>query len=94
MHRRPEKVAAGFLTFAHCHVGRSETSRIILFAVYDAIACEKKLKGWRRSKKIARIKQTNPRWLDLSDDWDQQPKFYDRSWDTTEMIRGSSLRSE
>ena len=42
--------------------------------VNDAIACEKKLKGWRRSRKIALVKQTNPRWLDLSDDWEQQPK--------------------
>ena len=28
--------------------------------VNDAIACEKKLKGWRRSRKIALIEQTNP----------------------------------
>jgi putative endonuclease len=62
--------------------------------VHDAIACEKKLKGWRRSGKIALIEQTNPRWLDLSDNWEQQPKLYDRSWDTDEIIRDSSLRSE
>jgi putative endonuclease len=31
--------------------------------VNDAIACEKKLKGWRRARKIALIEQTNPRWL-------------------------------
>jgi putative endonuclease len=60
----------------------------------DAIACEKKLKGWRRSRKVALIEQTNPQWLDLSDDWEQQPKFYDRPWNTEEMIRDSSLRSE
>ena len=62
--------------------------------VGDAIACEKKLKGRRRSRKIALIEQTNPRWLDLSDDWEQHPKVYDRPWDTDEMIRDSSLRSE
>ena len=62
--------------------------------VGDAVACEKKLTGWRRSRKIALIEQTNPRWLDLSDDWEQQPKVYDRPWDTDEMIRDSSLRSE
>ena len=44
--------------------------------VNDAIACEKRLKGWRRNRKIALIQQTNPRWLDLSDEWEQQPKFY------------------
>ena len=52
---------------------------------HDAIECEKKLKGWRRSRKIALIEQANPRWLDLSDDWEQQPKFYDRPWETEEM---------
>jgi len=62
--------------------------------VNDAIACEKKLKGWRRSRKIALIEEKNPRWLDVSDDWEQQPKFYDRPWQTEEMVRGSSLRSE
>jgi putative endonuclease len=29
--------------------------------VNDAIACEKKLKGWRRSRKMALIEQTNRR---------------------------------
>jgi hypothetical protein len=58
--------------------------------VNDAIACEKKLKGWRRGRKIALIEQRNPRWLDLSDDWEQQPKFYDYPWDMDEMIRDSS----
>src|SRR5206468_8629657 len=62
--------------------------------VNDAIACEKKLKGWRRSRKIALIEQTNPRWFDISDNWEQQPKFYDRPWEAEEMIRDSSLRSE
>jgi predicted GIY-YIG superfamily endonuclease len=60
----------------------------------DAIAREKKLKGWRRSRKIELIEQTNPRWLDLSDEREQQPKLYDRPWDTDEMVRDSSLRSE
>src|ERR1041384_6339440 len=54
--------------------------------VRDAIACEKKLKGWRRSRKIALIERTNPHWLDLSDEWEQQPKFYDRPWQAEELI--------
>jgi putative endonuclease len=57
--------------------------------VRDAI-----VKGWRRSKKIALIEQTNARWVDLSDDWEQQPKVYDRPWNIEEIIRDSSLRSE
>jgi putative endonuclease len=53
--------------------------------VNDAIACEKKLKGWRRSTKIALIERTNPRWLDLSDDWEQQPNVYDRPYKVEEL---------
>jgi putative endonuclease len=34
-----------------------------------AIAWEKQLKGWRRSKKIALIEDDNPLWKDLSADW-------------------------
>jgi putative endonuclease len=34
-----------------------------------AIAREKQLKGWRRSKKIALIESVNPHWLDLAQDW-------------------------
>ena|SRR6266852_1862307 len=34
-----------------------------------AIAREKEIKSWRRSKKVALIKATNPKWLDLSDEW-------------------------
>ena len=34
-----------------------------------AIAREKQLKGWLRSKKIALIATMNPEWKDLSDGW-------------------------
>jgi putative endonuclease len=34
-----------------------------------AIAREKEIKGWRRSKKIALIESMNPRWEDLAKDW-------------------------
>ena len=34
-----------------------------------AIAREKQLKGWRREKKLALIKKTNPSWVDLSENW-------------------------
>jgi len=44
--------------------------------VNGAIACEKKLKGWRRNRKIALVEQMNPSWLDLSDNWEQQPHVY------------------
>ncbi len=34
-----------------------------------AIACEKKIKGWRREKKIALIEKHNPGWEDLAAGW-------------------------
>lgn len=34
-----------------------------------AIAREKEIKGWRRSKKIRLIESLNPRWEDLARDW-------------------------
>ena len=47
--------------------------RLVHFEVYsdirEAIAREKQVKGWLRSKKIALIESINPNWLDLSADW-------------------------
>ncbi|MCH8066145.1 MAG: GIY-YIG nuclease family protein [Chloroflexi bacterium] len=37
--------------------------------VQTAIAREKELKGWRRSKKLALIESANPEWDDLSEHW-------------------------
>ena len=37
--------------------------------VYDALAREKQLKGWLRSRKVALIEEGNPGWEDLSDGW-------------------------
>ena len=37
--------------------------------VQTAIAREKELKGWRRSKKLALIESANPEWDDLSENW-------------------------
>jgi putative endonuclease len=53
--------------------------------VHKAIAREKKLKGWRRSRKIALIEATNPTWADLSRDWyDYEPADYRRALDRSE----------
>jgi putative endonuclease len=38
-------------------------------SINDAIAREKQLKNWRRSKKLVLIEAENPRWFDLSRDW-------------------------
>ncbi len=37
--------------------------------VQTALAREKEIKKWRRSKKIALIKTINPKWQDLSAGW-------------------------
>jgi putative endonuclease len=46
--------------------------RLVYFEDTDdigaAIAREKELKGWRRSKKIALIRKVSPQWSDLSRD--------------------------
>ena len=54
-------------------------------AIESAIAREKEIKGWRRSKKVALIEASNPQWKDLSLEWNSD------SWTTA---LDSSLRSE
>ena len=61
-HRNPEK--ASFTQRYHCI--------LLIYCehysdVNPAIAREKQLRGWRRSKKIALIEAKKPRWEDLSD---------------------------
>ena len=41
--------------------------------VRAAIAREKQIKGWLRSKKIALIESMNPKWEDLSEGWYETP---------------------
>lgn len=46
------------------------TEKLVYFEkfyyIYDAIAAEKRIKGWLRSKKIKLIESKNPNWDDLS----------------------------
>jgi putative endonuclease len=62
--------------------------------VNDAIACEKTLKGWRRGKKIALIRGNKPTVARFERRLGTATRFYDRPWNTEEMVRDSSLRSE
>jgi putative endonuclease len=63
-HKR--KLYPGFSATYNCN-------RLVFFErfsqVTNAIAREKQLKGWSRSKKIALIEKANPAWSDLSDGW-------------------------
>ena len=56
-----------------------ECNRLVYFEecshATTAIAREKQLKGWRRSKKIALIEKMNPRWLDLAEHWGKEMIF-------------------
>jgi putative endonuclease len=56
-----------------CFTSRYNLNRLVYYErfVYPdaAIAREKEVKGWRRSKKIALIESMNPRWEDLAKDW-------------------------
>ena len=37
--------------------------------IKGAIAYEKQIKGWTRTKKIRLINSLNPKWIDLSEKW-------------------------
>ena len=39
--------------------------------VYSAISREKQIKGWIRKKKIELIEKANPKFIDLSEDWNK-----------------------
>jgi putative endonuclease len=60
------KINKGFTSTYNCN-------RLVyaesFFDMTDAIACEKQLKGWRRCRKEALIRLTNPHWVDLSRCW-------------------------
>jgi putative endonuclease len=52
---------------------RYHITRLVYFEefgdVRDAIAREKQLKGWVRSRKMRLIEQKNPTWEDLANTW-------------------------
>ncbi len=54
--------------------GKYGAVRVVWFQefsqVLEAIDAEKRIKGWRRSRKIALIEAENPQWRDLLVGWD------------------------
>jgi putative endonuclease len=55
----------------------------------DAIAREKQIKGWIRSKKIKLVESINPHWHDLAADWEDLYKPVDRTpANPREILRG------
>jgi putative endonuclease len=57
--------------------------------IRDAIACEKRIKGLLRARKIALIEEKNQHWKDLSEGWYREAERKNEKND-----RDSSLRSE
>jgi putative endonuclease len=66
----------------HGFARRYLIDRLVHYEVFsdirDAIAREKQVKGWLRSKKVALIEAGNPKWRDLSEDWADKgpPRFF------------------
>jgi putative endonuclease len=62
------KLIPGFTT-------RYNISMLVWFQDFDdatqAIEAEKRIKGWRRAKKIELIEQRNPEWRDLAEKLDE-----------------------
>jgi putative endonuclease len=72
MLQHKNKTFAGFSAQFNCN-------RLVWYEKYSdvtrAIAREKQLKGWSRSKKLALIHKLNPTWIDLSEDWSKPIKL-------------------
>ncbi len=68
MYEHKHHLVAGFTSTYHI-------ARLVYFEetsdVNAAIAREKHIKGWVRTKKIALIESINPNWRDLSEEWEE-----------------------
>jgi putative endonuclease len=66
VYEHKHKLSEGFTS-------RYNITKLVWFAetedVRDAIAREKEIKGWLRTKKKTLIEETNPEWQDLSTGW-------------------------
>ena len=67
VYQHKHKLVPGFTSKYGC-------DRLMYYDVFptasQAIAAEKRIKGWARAKKVALVKTKNPKWLDLSQDWE------------------------
>ena len=68
VYQHKHKLVEGF-------TAKYDVNRLVYFELFvdvrDAIAREKQIKAWRRSKKIELIESLNPKWQDLSAEWDK-----------------------
>ena len=67
VYQHKHKLIRGFTSKYNVH-------RLVYLEVFgdvrDAIGREKQIKGWGRRKKLALIESMNPKWEDLSEEWD------------------------
>ena len=79
------KLVAGFTS-------KSNITQLVWFEEFDevvqAIEGEKKIKGWRRSKKVELIETHNPQWKD----WPRIGLLTGASWQRRSFGRKGSLR--
>ena len=73
MSNRSRTLCTGMTNNLEQRVGQHNVDKLVWYLEFDdvddAILLEKKIKGWKRSKKIALIEKENPDWIDLSEDW-------------------------
>jgi putative endonuclease len=66
------KLAPGF-------AAQYNMTRLVYFESFEdvrnAIEREKQIKAWTRAKRLALVESTNPKWDDLSREWDQPQTF-------------------
>jgi len=71
VHQHQEGLVDGFTK-------KYAVNRLVYFEVFhyigNAIAREKEIKSWRRSKKVGLIESLNPSWRDLSKDFGKEFK--------------------
>ena len=68
VHEHKQKLSQGFTS-------KYNLTLLVYFEatsdVEAAIAREKQIKGWLRAKKVSLIESVNPKWLDMSAEWEQ-----------------------
>ena len=69
VYQHKSKTIAGFTS-------RYNINRLVYFEVFhdvrNALAREKQIKAWTRAKRLALVESKNPRWDDLSREWEQK----------------------
>ena len=67
------------LKLAPSFAARYNITRLVHFESFEdvrkAIEREKQIKAWTRAKRLALVESTNPKWNDLSREWDQPQTF-------------------